>query len=200
MIVDVYYLQRVSLLLGWQLGYSYRSKPNSEMHNALIKFINRKNLSACDEFVAAGVFECFHMYCVTKVVINELSARSLVNNYSKELFSDYFELLSAYSSSRVALPGTNGGFIAENHQPLNFAQAHEIMLDITPEDTQDWKWVGGRYPWEYQDKIDPHKIDLLKILTNGKEFIASDLSFEDFFGIKDSNLVHRLGFKELIHG
>jgi len=197
--LDSYFIERAALLIGWQVSKSYQGINNSNFLDHLSKRLNNNKMSAYDEFVCCGLLEAFSNLANNNF-INEYSGRMLIKRFSNELYEDYYDLIEAYTNSRQALHSNNGAVIAATNTSLNFSEALYIMLGIDNNDLQDWKWVGGRYPWEYQGNIEPHKALLLNIFSKGKEYLVSEQSFEEFFDIDIQQLECSLGYRELING
>jgi len=197
--LDSYFIERAALLIGWQVSKSYQGMNNSNFLDHLSKRLNNNKMSAYDEFVCCGLLEAFSNL-TNNNFINEYSGRMLIKRFSNELYEDYYDLIEAYTNSRQALHSNNGAVIAATNTSLNFSEALYIMLGIDNNDLQDWKWVGGRYPWEYQGNIEPHKALLLNIFSKGKEYLVSEQSFEEFFHLDIDELQRSLGYRELING
>ena len=197
--LDSYFIERAALLIGWQVSKSYQGINKSYFLDHLSKRLNNNKMSAYDEFVCCGLLEAFSNL-TNNNFINEYSGRMLIKRFSNELYEDYYDLIEAYTNSRQALHSNNGAVIAATNTSLNFSEALYIMLGIDNNDLQDWKWVGGRYPWEYQENIEPHKAVLLNIVSRGKEYLVSEQSFEEYFDLDIQELQHSLGYRELING
>ena len=197
--LDSYFIERAALLIGWQVSKSHQGINNSNFLDHLSKRLNNNKMSAYDEFVCCGLLEAFSNL-TNNNFINEYSGRMLIKRFSNELYEDYYDLIEAYTNSRQALHSNNGAVIAATNTSLNFSEALYIMLGIDNNDLQDWKWVGGRYPWEYQENIEPHKAVLLNIVSRGKEYLVSEQSFEEYFDLDIQEFQHSLGYRELING
>ena len=197
--LDSYFIERAALLIGWQVSKSYQGINKSYFLDHLSKRLNNNKMSAYDEFVCCGLLEAFSNL-TNNNFINEYSGRMLIKRFSNELYEDYYDLIEAYTNSRQALHSNNGAVIAATNTSLNFSEALYIMLGIDNNDLQDWKWVGGRYPWEYQENIEPHKAVLLNIVSRGKEYLVSEQSFEEYFDLDIQEFQHSLGYRELING
>lgn len=184
---DTYLVERIALFIGWHQSMLITKYPSHENISAGLKFLRNDSHATHDQLIKIGLFESLYKHAGSaSAIVNEYSARALLKNYDSELYEDYFRLIEAYTAQKTLVQSNNQGLITEEAKDLDLRPALYILFNISEEDLQDWKWVGGRYPWEYQEGIDPRKKEVMEYIVPARTFFKSQQSFDAFYNLPQS--------------
>ena len=94
--------------------------------------------------------------------------------------------MDAYAVKKTVVQSSNQAMIADVDEDLILSAAFYILFNISADDLQDWKWKGGRYPWEYQEQIDPVKRESMKYILEARTFFSALQPFHKFYELPKS--------------
>ena len=187
MMINEYTMERIALYIGWHQSMLIKQYPSHTNINAGLSFLRSNFHSRQDQLIKVGLFESLHDHAgASSAIINEYSARGLLIKYDQDLYADYFKLIEAYTARKTIVQSSNQAIIADVDEDLNLSAAFYILFNISADDLQDWKWKGGRYPWEYQGHINPIKKQVMEFVTASRSFFHSIKPFHDFYDLPES--------------
>jgi len=185
--LNEYTLERIALYIGWHQSMLIKQYPSHANINAGLTFLRSNFHSRHDQLIKVGIFESLHEHAgAPSAIVNEYSARGLLIKYDQDLYADYFKLIEAYTARKTVVQSSNQAMIADVDEDLNLSAAFYILFNISADDLQDWKWKGGRYPWEYQGKIDPIKKQVMEYILEARTFFNALQSFNKFYSLPKS--------------
>ncbi|MDC1300721.1 hypothetical protein N8Z14_02840 [Gammaproteobacteria bacterium] len=185
--INEYAMERIALYIGWHQSMLIKQCPSHNNINAGLTFLRSNFDSSNDQLIKIGLFESLYTQAgASSAILNEYSARSILINYDQDLYDDYFKMLGAYTTKKAVIQSNNQAIIANVNQGFDLTAAFYILFNISRDDLQDWKWVGGKYPWEYQDHIDPLKKQIMEFITASRTFFHSVKPFHDFYDLPES--------------
>ena len=185
--LNEYTLDRIALYIGWHQSMLIKQYPSHTNINAGLSFLRSNFHSRQDQLIKVGLFESLHDHAgASSAIVNEYSARGLLIKYDQDLYADYFKLIEAYTARKTVVQSSNQAMIADVDEDLNLSAAFYILFNISADDLQDWKWKGGRYPWEYQGKIDPIKKQVMEYILEARTFFNALQSFNKFYSLPKS--------------
>lgn len=185
--LNEYTLERIALYIGWHQSMLIKQYPSYANINAGLSFLRSNFHSRHDQLIKVGLFESLHDHVgASSAIVNEYSARGLLIKYDKDLYADYFKLIEAYTARKTLVQSSNQAMIADVDEDLNLSAAFYILFNISADDLQDWKWKGGRYPWEYQGQIDPMKKQVMEHILEARTFFNALHSFNKFYSLPKS--------------
>tara|TARA_B110000503_G_C7102905_1_gene394638 strand:- start:726 stop:1334 length:609 start_codon:yes stop_codon:yes gene_type:complete len=182
--VNEHTLERLALYIGWHQSMLIKYYPSHANINAGLAFLRSNFHSSHDQLIKAGLFESLYKHVgASSAIVNEYSARGLLINYDPELYEDYFRLIGAYTAQKILVQSSNQVLVAEANKDLDLTSAFYILFNISADDLQDWKWVGGRYPWKYQDQIDSIKKQTMECILASRTFFHALQPFHQFYDL-----------------
>ena len=185
--LNEYTLERIALYIGWHQSMLIKQYPSHANINAGLTFLRSNFHSRHDQLIKVGLFESLHEHVgAPSAIVNEYSARGLLIKYDQDLYDDYFKLIEAYTARKTIVQSSNQAIIADVDEDLNLSAAFYILFNISSDDLQDWKWKGGRYPWEYQGHIDPVKKQVMQYILEARTFFNALQSFNKFYSLPKS--------------
>ena len=185
--LNEYTLERIALYIGWHQSMLIKQYPSHTNINAGLSFLRSNFHSRHDQLIKVGLFESLYDHAgASSAIVNEYSARGLLIKYDQDLYADYFKLIEAYTARKTVVQSSNQAMIADVDEDLNLSAAFYILFNISADDLQDWKWKGGRYPWEYQGKIDPIKKQVMEYILEARTFFNALQSFNKFYSLPKS--------------
>ena len=185
--LNEYTLERIALYIGWHQSMLIKQYPSHTNINAGLSFLRSNFHSRHDQLIKVGLFESLYDHAgASSAIVNEYSARGLLIKHDKDLYADYFKLIEAYTARKTVVQSSNQAMIADVDEDLNLSAAFYILFNISADDLQDWKWKGGRYPWEYQGKIDPIKKQVMEYILEARTFFNALQSFNKFYSLPKS--------------
>jgi len=185
--LNEYTLERIALYIGWHQSMLIKQYPSHANINAGLTFLRSNFHSRHDQLIKVGIFESLHEHAgAPSAIVNEYSARGLLIKYDQDLYADYFKLIEAYTARKTVVQSSNQAMIADVDEDLNLSAAFYILFNISSDDLQDWKWKGGRYPWEYQGQIDPVKKQVMEYILEARTFFNALQSFNKFYSLPKS--------------
>ena len=197
--VDEYVLERVALYIGWHQSMLIKQYPSHSNINAGLSFLRSNFYSKYDQLIKIGLFESLHQHAgASSAIVNEYSARGCLIKYDQDLYEDYFKLVDAYAVKKTVVQSSNQAMIADVDEDLILSAAFYILFNISADDLQDWKWKGGRYPWEYQEQIDPVKRESMKYILEARTFFSALQPFHKFYELPKSRPILDLDISSLI--
>ena len=199
--INEYTMEQIALYIGWHQSMLIKQYPSHTNINAGLSFLRSNIHSRHDQLIKVGLFESLYNHAgASSAIVNEYSARALLIKYDQDLYDDYFRLIEAYTLRKAAVQSSNQVMIADVEEDLNLSAAFYILFNISADDLQDWKWKGGRYPWEYQGQIEPIKKQIMEYVTASRTFFHSLQSFNDFYDLPRSRPSLDLDISNLIQG
>ena len=199
--LNEYTLERIALYIGWHQSMLIKQYPSHTNINAGLSFLRSNFHSRHDQLIKVGLFESLHDHTgASSAIVNEYSARGLLIKFDQDLYDDYFKLIEAYTARKMVVQSSNQAMIADVDNDLNLSAAFYILFNISADDLQDWKWKGGRYPWEYQGHIDPIKKQVMEYILEARIFFHALQPFNKFYGLHKSRSNLDLDITPLIQG
>jgi len=133
---------------------------------------------------------------LSNIIIATHYAHEQINNYIDQMNVNGLNISSVYENFPL---GTGGAVInaivktKEKYKYYLILNGDSLLTDkfcklfnISADDLQDWKWKGGRYPWEYQGQIDPVKKQVMEYILEARTFFNALQSFNKFYSLPKS--------------